>query len=105
MAANRKGPSRLALRSEFFLRTSKLHPGYDFGSTGTLEEQAEFGRDIMEYFQESAHGGWEGFRGSVVGMSQIFHLIADIELFIQSKEQIALELDNPQLDLFYQQQN
>ena len=86
MAHVTEGKSRLVLRSEFFLRTSKLHPGYDFGSTGTVEEQAQFGRDIMEYFQESAHGGWEGFRDSSVGMSQIFHLIADIERFIQTKE-------------------
>lgn len=72
---------------QFFVRTAKLHPGYDFGSTGTLEEQAEFGCHIIEYFQEMEHMGWEGFRDSFRGMSQIMHLIADIERFLQECEQ------------------
>ncbi len=81
-----KDPSRFKLVSEFMRRGAELHSGYDFGSHGTVAEQAEFGRNIIEYFQESAHGGWEGFRDSFRGMSQIMHLIADIERFIQCKD-------------------
>ncbi len=76
-------PSRQQLVRQFMRRGAELHSGYDFGSHGTVAEQAEFGRNIIEYFQESAHGSWEGFRDSFRGLSQIMHLIADIERFLQ----------------------
>ena len=87
ITTDRKFVSRRQLVREFMSRTAGLHSGYDFGSHGTIEEQAEFGRNIIEYFQESEHGGWEGFRSSYKGMSQIKHLIADIELYLQIIEQ------------------
>lgn len=83
MASATSSKSRQQLVSEFMRRGAELHSGYDFGSHGTVEEQAEFGRMVIEYFQESAHGGWEGFRDSFRGMSQIYHLLADLERFMQ----------------------
>jgi hypothetical protein len=78
--------SRRNLVGSLLKRTAELHPGYSFGSRGTTEEQAEFGRKVIEYIQESVHGGWEGFRDDFRGMSNIYRLLADLELFIRSSE-------------------
>ncbi len=78
--------SRQSLVGDFHNRTASLHPGYDFGSHGTVEDLARFGLDIIGYFQESCHQGWEGFNEDFRLMSSVYRLFADIEAALQALE-------------------